>query len=340
MTLQEYFLESENRRSEMSIRRSAEAPAQPVRWHKSRNGGLRPSDVTAGSHRKVWWQCEKGHSWEAPVYYVAISGSGCPYCRGLKAIPGETDLASQYPEAAKLWDAERNAPLSPQDVTPGSKTKVWWHCKKDHRWQAAIFSVAMNRSSCPYCSGLKAVPGETDLETQYPEVANQWDAERNARLDPHTISPFSHEKVWWRCELGHSWQAAPYSRTKEKGSGCPYCTGKKVLAGFNDLATLWPDLAEEWDQPLNGDLTPNDVTPGSNKKVWWHCSHEHIWQTAVYARTRKSKGTGCPICAGRTPARRIRYLEERRCKRETSAGSCVIMIPAPADINLLKRRQS
>ena len=311
MTLQEYFLESEKRRPEKAVKTYPKVPAQSAEWHKSRNGALSPNDVTPGSHRKVWWQCDKGHSWEAPVYYVAISGSGCPYCRGLRAIPGETDLASQFPEVAKLWDAERNAPLTPQDVTPGSKAKVWWQCQNAHRWQAAIFSITMNRSSCPYCSGLKAVSGETDLATLYPEVAAQWDFEKNPALDVRSISPFSHEKVWWQCDKGHSWQAAPYSRTKKKGSGCPYCTGKKVLAGYNDLATLWPELAKEWDPLLNGDLTPADVSPGSNKKVWWRCSYEHIWQTAVYARTRKHKGTGCPICAGRTAARRIAYMDER-----------------------------
>lgn len=310
MTLQEYFLESVKHRSETANQVSI-ASAQSVIWHRSRNGNLRPTDVMTGSHRKVWWQCDKGHSWEAPVYYVAICGSGCPYCRGLKAIPGETDLASQCPEAAKLWDTERNAPLTPQEVTPGSKAKVWWRCENNHRWQTAIFSVASNRSSCPYCSGLKAIAGVNDLVTLHPEVANQWDTEKNASLDPQTVSPSSHEKVWWKCELGHSWQAAPYSRTKERGSGCPYCAGKKVLTGFNDLATLWPDLAKEWCQSLNGSLTPGDVTPGSNKKVWWRCNQRHVWQTAVYARTRKNKGTGCPICAGRILARQITYLEER-----------------------------
>ena len=98
MTLQEYFLESEKRRPEKAVKTYPKVPAQSAKWHKSRNGALSPNDVTPGSHRKVWWQCDKGHSWEAPVYYVAISGSGCPYCRGLRAIPGETDLLTLFPE--------------------------------------------------------------------------------------------------------------------------------------------------------------------------------------------------------------------------------------------------
>ena len=97
-----------------------------------------------------------------------------------------------------------------------------------------------------------------------------------------------------------------FSRTRENGSRCPYCTGKQVLPGFNDLATLKPKVAKEWYQPLNGGLKPEDVTLGSNKKVWWQCGEGHVWQAFVYARGRKN-GTGCPVCAGvakQTPLRR------------------------------------
>ena len=160
-----------------------------------------------------------------------------------------------------------------------------------------MYSV-VNGCGCPYCSGKVALPGETDLQSLYPALAAQWDREKNPGRPEETL-PGAHEKVWWKCDKGHSWQAAPFSRTKEKGSGCPYCTGKKVLAGFNDLATLRPKLAKEWYQPLNENLTPEGVTLGSNKKVWWRCNERHVWQAAVYSRTR-SRAAGCPICTGRT----------------------------------------
>ena len=111
-----------------------------------------------------------------------------------------------------------------------------------------------------------------------------------------------------------------FSRTREKRAGCPYCTGKKVLAGFNDLGTLRPELAEQWHPGLNT-LGPEDVTLGSNKKAWWRCKAGHVWQAAIYSRTRR-KGTGCPVCAGnvrvsstvaaaRPGAKRIRQRELR-----------------------------
>ena len=102
----------------------------------------------------------------------------------------------------------------------------------------------------------------------------------------------------------HEWQAVIAARAVEN-SGCPYCTGRRVLAGFNDLATLHPKIAAQWDDTLNGTLTPEMVTPGSHKRVWWKCHEGHVWKTAIYSRTGKQK-CGCPVCAGKT-TRQFRY---------------------------------
>ena len=84
-------------------------------------------------------------------------------------------------------------------------------------------------------------------------------------------------------------------------SECPYCSGQKVLPGFNDLATVAPEIAAQWHPVLNGTLTPQMVTAGSNRKVWWICSEGHIWRAAVANRALSGyKHTGCPVCAGRT----------------------------------------
>lgn len=267
-----------------------------------------PAELAANSHEKVWWRCQRGHEWQSPCYSAVRGDGGCPYCAGKRPIPGETDLATTHPHLVQRWSG-RNA-MPPASVTAGSHRKVWWICGEGHEWEAMVVSVAIGACGCPYCMGYRAIPGETDLVTLAPEVAEQWDHEKNGGLDPGTVSPASHDRVWWRCGLGHSWQAAVFSRTKEKGAGCPYCTGRSVLPGFNDLATLKPGLAEEWYEPLNGGLKPSDVTLGSNKKVWWRCSEHHVWQAVIYGRTRRN-GTGCPVCAGVAKSRRIPYMVDR-----------------------------
>ena len=114
-------------------------------------------------------------------------------------------------------------------------------------------------------------------------------------LVPADVSAGSQRSVWWRCEKGHSWRAAVRSRTV--GSGCPICAGKQLSLGENDLAALYPALAKQWDAEKNGRLTPRDVLPGAEKKVWWRCERGHSWRAAVSSRTRA--GGGCPYCAGK-----------------------------------------
>ena len=62
----------------------------------------------------------------------------------------------------------------------------------------------------------------------------------------------------------------------------------------NSLSVVHPELIVEWSKK-NLPLTPDGITFGSNKLVWWKGSCGHEWQTSVKAR---SKGEKCPICSG------------------------------------------
>ena len=131
-----------------------------------------------------------------------------------------------------------------------------------------------------------------DIASQFPELMPEWADER----DPATILPNSHKYIKWCCPLGHRYEAMPYARVR--GTGCPYCANRKVLPGFNDLASADPEVAAEWHPDLNGELTPSDVTRGNTKRVWWKCRFGHEWRATVYSRTRERKA-GCPYCMGR-----------------------------------------
>lgn len=265
-------------------------------WDYEKNAPLTPAAVTVGSHKRVWWKCSEGHEWQTEVR-VRFNGAKCPFCakRALKA--GVNDLETLMPNLAKEWDNEKNGDLRPRDVLPGSNRYVWWRCSHGHSWRARIISRSRG-SGCPVCTGKTVISGENDLRTLYPRLADEWNYERNGSLTPDQVTPYSNRKVWWKCELGHEWQAIIASRAAEN-AGCPFCTGKRVLSGFNDLATLCPDLAKEWDHELNESLTPEMVMPGSHKKVWWKCPDGHVWKAVVYSRAGNQKN-GCPVCAGRT----------------------------------------
>lgn len=131
--------------------------------------------------------------------------------------------------------------------------------------------------------------------TLYPHLVLEWDTEKNGLLTPFMFTPGSGEKVWWICNMNHRWRASIVSRTK--GSKCPYCSGICVIRGKNDLATLRPDIAAEWNDEKNGELKPCNLKIKSNKKVWWKCKNGHEWQAIISNRTNKNQG--CPFCKKR-----------------------------------------
>jgi hypothetical protein len=240
--------------------------------------GWDPKLVTAGSGRKLKWKCRKGHTWSAQVGSRALGGVGCPYCSGSKPIIGETDLRSTHPQIAseaKDWD--------PTTVSAHSNKKMLWECKSGHVWES-IVAGRTRGSGCPVCSGQKVLPGFNDLKTMHPEIASQaldW--------DPTQYFPQSNKKLRWKCHLGHIWEAVISTRTR--GNGCPVCGNQQLLPGFNDLATINPDLAKEadgWD--------PSTVFPGTSLKLNWKCHLGHKWTAIGYSR---NKGNGCPTCAGK-----------------------------------------
>ena len=135
------------------------------------------------------------------------------------------------------------------------------------------------------------------LQETNPEIAKQWYYPLNGELSPNKVTSGSNKKVWWKCDKGddHIWESTIEKRTS--GRGCAICRGFKVVKS-NCLATTHPFLAKQWHTPLNGDLTPNDVTSGSNKKVWWKCDKgdDHVWESTIGNR---SSGRGCAICSNR-----------------------------------------
>ncbi len=258
-------------------------------WNWERNTDFAPTQLTLGSSKKVWWKCQHGHEWQA-IIYDRNKRLGCPYCSNQKALKGFNDLQTLNPTLAKEWHYEKNNGLTPDDITPGSGKKVWWKCSKGHEWQATIAS-RNNGNKCPYCAGKKAIKGYNDLQTINPTLAEEWHYEKNNGLTPDEVTANSGKKVWWKCNKGHEWQVAVSGRNK--GHGCPYCAGQKVLQGYNDLQTVNPTLANEWNYEKNGNLKPENVTANSGRKVWWKCNKGHEWEATIDCRNR---GSGCPVC--------------------------------------------
>lgn len=267
-------------------------------WSSDNHDNLK--DYTSGSHHKALWKCANGHVWKAEIK-SRYRGCGCPYCSGRYAISGENDLLTVNPLLARQWHSELNADLTPSMVKPWSNIEVWWTCEKGHVWKASPARRSGGKG-CPYCASKKVLISDSgtglsgnSLVKTFPKLIKEWDYSNNPE-PPEAYTPYSNKKVKWRCAFGHSWTATISSRTRnDRPGGCPFCAGKKVLAGFNDLASCFPDIAREWDYEKNR-ITPDAVTPYSHKKVYWRCPVGHSYKTTICNRTI---GKGCCICAKR-----------------------------------------
>lgn len=268
-------------------------------WDKSKNN-QDISQLSIGSSKDFWWVCFLGHSFEANVYNRYSLGYDCSVCAGKIVVAGFNDLLSNNPTIASEWNYKMNGELEPYMVTTISGKKVWWVCSKDntHEWEAKISARTNNTTStgCPYCTNQKVIIGENDLQTKFPKIAEEWDYEKNNKLFPDQVFYTSNKEVWWIGKnCGHSWEGSISGRTL-KNYGCPYCSGKRVLKGFNDLSTTHANLVEEWDYNKNKNFFPNQIGRSSNLKVWWKCSKGHEWKTVVKYR---GNGQNCPVCSGR-----------------------------------------
>lgn len=192
-------------------------------------------------------------------------------------------LADAYPElVAELVD-----PAQADGIGTGSGKKLLWQCQNaPHTYEADPHHRCrpVKPTGCPYCSGYALLPGFNDLETVRPDLAKE------ALFDASAVAVAARKKQQWRCALGHEYEMATHKRSGKQAQGCPYCVNKRVLPGFNDLATTHPELTKE------ALFDPTTVVAGHSGRKPWKCRDcGHEWQSTVNSRT--SSGVGCSSCA-------------------------------------------
>lgn len=419
-------------------------PKLIVEWDYDKNS-IQPTEVVAGSGKKVWWKCSLGHSWNAEIRSRAKNNTGCPYCSNNKVLAGFNDLSSRYPMIADEWDYDKNVGLKPSEFLYASDKKVFWKCSKGHSWVTSIRKRTERKSGCPFCCEhhQKIAVGYNDLATTNPDLLEEWDYDKNVDVMPQEITAGSGIKVWWKCRLGHSWQGIVYNRAK-KGDRCPDCYSKtsfseqavlyylkkyiservvnrekiayqgksyeidvliptlstgvefdgyywhknkldydkdkdiaitnlgiklfhicegianeivgrnitfdykhqykknlawaitmlldnlkinhdvidvikdsstineqwKFLELEKSLETLYPDIAKDWDYEKNGQLKPSSFAPNSNMSVWWICTKGHHYYSVIANRVRMN--AGCPYCSNQKILKGFNDLETLR----------------------------
>lgn len=219
-----------------------------------------------------------------------------------------SSFATVRPDLVKEWHPTKNGYLTPYNTAASSNRKrIWWQCSIcGNVWQATPSSryARAEGYGCPECGKRKTAeaahnrqfkPGINDLATTRPDLLSVWDFDKNGDIKPENVAQFANIKVWWKCEKGHNYQQRIASKTGQN-QGCPYCTGAKVLKGFNDLATVNPELVKDWDYDKNTKLKPTSITGKNQRIIFWKC---HLcgyeWKDKLEHR---AYGRKCPRCKG------------------------------------------
>ena len=311
----------------------ADYPELVAQWHPTKNGDLRPEDVSAGNSRlKVWWKCSGGpdHEWSAPPGPVLQSlkrvqskqktnytrknaykySYGCPFCSNLR-LSVTNALTVIRPDLAAEFHPTKNGELKVEQLVVGSAKKVWWKCPvaDDHEWPTSVSKRTYSGRGCPFCSGKRASKTNC-VATKAPRLIPEWHPTKNGDKTPWNTVATTGIKIWWLCPKhpSHVWDSPPRNRYRQAGL-CPFCVNQRVCS-TNSLAALFPEIAAEWHPSKNGSQTPNDVVAGSDKKVWWQCPNgaDHQWSMTPYRRT--VEGLGCQRCEGRWTTEGVKIFVE------------------------------
>lgn len=254
-------------------------------WHPSKNGSLRPDGVTGQSNKKVWWKCKNGHEWKA-VIANRRNGSDCPFCSGCGISNIEVRVFTELERIfVGVRHSERIRGKEIDIFLPDIKLGIevdghYWHKNREGKdIEKAEFFKSLGIRIIRFREFPLRRLGESDV------IYNQNEL-RSAIED--LVDLISIEKgedhSWYRVGsdfIGNDGYLRHLASTYPKE--------------HRSLKRLFPIVAAEWHSSKNGPLTPENVSFGSNKKVWWRCVAGHEWQANVLHR---SYGSGCPYCSG------------------------------------------
>jgi len=248
----------------------------------------------------------------------------------------EKSIAYTHPELAKEFHSTLNGDKTPENVSYGSRIKIYWQCTKcnygsNGEWESVPLgrTIEGRETGCPCCGynwhdgeyhqliNQTVIKGHNDLLTLYPELAKEWHPTLNDTTPDNTKVGSNIDRYWQCTKCGYGadgeWYVRPASRCNNyQKSGCPMCrynwfdgkihnsTRANAKIGVNDLATVYPELAKEIHPTLN-EKSANEITASSHNKVYWKCikcdyGSDGEWFAAPNRRMQKDYETGCPNC--------------------------------------------
>jgi hypothetical protein len=220
-------------------------------------------------------------------------------------LPGSNDFVTMRPDVASQWCSDND--VDPSMIGPSADIEACWVCPKGHHWPSSVrLRTKVQRSGgsvCSVCSNRIVIIGINDMTTTHPKLAAQ--VSPSSPWKATEVPAGTKKKLLWICSFGHEWPARGVDRVAHgDASGCSICSGRTLLIGFNDFATICPELANQW-HPSNA-LGPSEVLSGLDEDVEWLCEQGHSWWATPMNRRN---GSGCHVCTNRIVVKGVNDLQ-------------------------------
>lgn len=215
--------------------------------------------------------------------------------RGIRKKSFEESVAFTHPHLLAEWNYKKNDIL-PTEVGKASTYPVHFICPKGHEFSTPLkYRTSLKAHGCNVCSGHVIISGVNDLKTLFPQVAVEMDRADNGGIKSHQVGAKVGKRFNFVCDSGHVWESRIDNRTSTGGK-CPYCANQRVLPGFNDLQSQYPEIAAKFDVVKNG-IKPDQIISKTNKKYFMICDNGHSYDVALQTLVRL--GVQCAYCLNR-----------------------------------------
>ncbi|MGW0554396.1 zinc-ribbon domain-containing protein [Streptomyces sp. NPDC002926] len=280
-----------------------------------------PDSLSTGSGRVVLWQCRDcNHRWRTRVVdRTKGGGHGCPCCskasrhQTWRTPPSGMSLNDLFPDVAyELITVNGEEGHTAADLHAKSNKTCLWQCRHcGNQWRTTPNSRTNKGSGCPHCARTRrrlnrelAIEESKSLAAHYPNIAQELvTVIDNSEVGPTTLNPSSSSECKWKCSVcAHEWNCAVKKRASGgAGSGCPLCgrlrtiNARRIARAGESVADTYPEIAAEFIENLDNDLSISQLKPNSNYRCRWRCrTCSNEWAATPNNRTRGQ--TGCPAC--------------------------------------------
>ena len=287
-------------------------------WHPTKNGNMKPRDITKYSNKKYWFHCDVcNHDFDSSLNNVS-GKRWCSYCCvSSRKLCNDKDCNFCFDKSfasyngktvndkfkVDCWHPTKNGNLTPRYITISTGKKYWFKCDNCfHNINIVISGITRVNSWCPYCSipvqkicndkscnhcfnksfasyNGKTANGKLKVDCFHPT--------KNGKLIPRNIAKQYSKNCWFQCDVCQHDFNSSLNHITGGNNWCSYCANKKMCNGKDCNYCFNKSFASYNGKTANGKLKVDCFHPTKNGK---------LTPIDVYKHTHKKYWFQCDVC--------------------------------------------